>query len=384
MLAPGVYTFDTSHQYLNQPAGVQSGSFPIDATVTNEEFKEGSTATSVVVNNVAPQFTAADLTLSEPVATEGDTITLSGQFTDPGTLDPHTVTINWGDGSQPTELYSVLDQVVASTTMPGLYSYSTTHRYLNNPPGEPTGGSYPIAVSVADDVSTTTVDTSIVVNNAPPTIRIESTGDVGSSTISLVGVVTDPGILDTETVAWTLTQNGNVIGTATGPDFSFTTPNPVGVLVATATATDNDGGVGTDSAQIVLILQGNATATITTSAITIMQGGGTVGTTSTAGANQIIAEVYGSNDLVEREQLAGDDRRRARRLRVERDAFGRGGRRPARCQYRRQQPGRRRRRRHDGVEPGRRHAGRRGRQRLVPDQSRPRSARDRRHRAQHA
>ena len=56
--------------------------------------------------------------------------------------------------------------------------------------------------------------------------------------------MTDPGILDTETVAWTLTQNGVVIATAAGPNFSFTTPNPVGVLVATATATDSDGGVG--------------------------------------------------------------------------------------------------------------------------------------------
>ena len=75
------------------------------------------------MSNVPPQFTAADLTLSEPVATEGDTITLNGQFTDPGTLDPHTVTINWGDGSQPTALYSdQAGQVVASTTTAGLFT----------------------------------------------------------------------------------------------------------------------------------------------------------------------------------------------------------------------------------------------------------------------
>ena len=156
VLAPGVYTFDTSHQYLNQPPGVPSGSFTIDASVTNEEYKVGYATASVVVNNVAPQFTAADLSLSEPVATEGDTITLDGQFTDPGTLDPHIVTINWGDGSQPSVLYSCSGQVVASTTTPGLFTYSATHTYLNNPPGEPTGGSYEIQVSVADDVSTTT------------------------------------------------------------------------------------------------------------------------------------------------------------------------------------------------------------------------------------
>src|SRR5262249_15131328 len=137
----------------------------------------------------------------------------------------------------------------------------------------------------------------------PPSIRIESTGNVGASTISLIGVVTDPGILDTETLAWTLTQNGTVIAMAPGPDFSFTTPNPVGELVATATATDSDGGVATDSAQIVLILQGNATATITTSTITITQGANTLGSTSTAGANEIIALVYGSNDVVDASSL---------------------------------------------------------------------------------
>ena len=47
----------------------------------------------MTVSNVAPQFTAADLHLSETAAREGDTVILSGQFLDPGTLDPHAVTI---------------------------------------------------------------------------------------------------------------------------------------------------------------------------------------------------------------------------------------------------------------------------------------------------
>ncbi len=110
---------------------------------------------------------------------------MNGQFTDPGTLDPHNVTIDWGDGSTPTVLSDLLGQIVASTTTPGLFTYSAQHQYLNNPPGEPTGGTYDIHVSVSDDVSTTSVDRYIVVNNAPPTIRIESNGSVGSSAISL-------------------------------------------------------------------------------------------------------------------------------------------------------------------------------------------------------
>ena len=42
--------------------------------------------------------------LSATSILENDTTTLSGTFTDPGTLDTHTVTIGWGDGSAPTIL----------------------------------------------------------------------------------------------------------------------------------------------------------------------------------------------------------------------------------------------------------------------------------------
>ncbi len=302
VLPAGTFTFSTPHTYLNNPPGVASGSFAVSAQVTNQQGQIGQASASVTVSNVAPQFTAADLSLSEPTATEGDTITLNGRFTDPGTLDPHTVTIGWGDGSIPTALTELAGQVVATAT-PGLFTYSVTHQYLNNPPGEPTGGSYDIHVSVSDDVSTTSADRIIVVNNAPPSVRIESTGSFGSGTISLTAVVNDPGALDTETLAWTLTQNGSVIATAPGASFSFNTPSPVGVLVATATATDSDGGTGSDSAQIVLILEGNATATITTSGITISQGGSTVESDPSAGAGLIIGLVYGSNDLVDASSL---------------------------------------------------------------------------------
>ena len=304
VLPPGVYDFSTPHTYLNNPPGVASGSYPVTAQVTNAQSQTGQASASVTVSNVSPQFTAADLSLSESTATEGDTVTLSGTFTlDPGTLDPHTVTINWGDGSTPSVESELAGQVVA-TAIPGLFTYSAAHEYLNNPPGMPTGGTYDIHVSVSDDVSTTSADKFIVVNNAPPSLRIESTGSVGSSTISLTAVVTDPGTLDTETLAWTLTQNGTVIASAAGPSFSFNTPSPIGVLIATATATDSDGGMGSASTQSMLILQGNATTTVTTSAITISQGGGTVTRAPRRpAAGLIIGLVYGSNDLVDASSL---------------------------------------------------------------------------------
>ena len=177
VLPPGQDTFSTTHTYLNNPAGVASENYTIIASVTNENGKAGYASASVTVNKVAPQFTAADLSLSETTANEGDTITLNGQFTDPDALSSHTVTIDWGDGSTPTVLSELVGQVVPSAT-PGLYTYSATHQYLNNPPGELTGGSYDINVSVSDGVNTTSADTSIVVNNVPPTVQIESSVDL--------------------------------------------------------------------------------------------------------------------------------------------------------------------------------------------------------------
>ena len=298
VLPPGDDTFSAPHTYLNPPPGTASGSFAINASVTNEEGKAGTASTSIIVNKVPPQFTAADMSLSQPVATGGDTTTLGGQFTDPGTLETHTVTINWGDGSPPAVLLELVGQVVASTT-PGLYTFSASHQYLNNLPGQPAEATHDIHVSVSDAVSTTSANTSIVVKNATPIVRIESAGNLGSGTIALTAVVTNPGVPGAETLAWTLTQNGIVIATAATPTFTFAVPDPIGVLVAAATATDIDGGTGSNSAQIVVVPQSGSSVLITPTTITVSSGRGLVSITPTAQASQILAEIDGSNDLVD-------------------------------------------------------------------------------------
>ena len=97
--------------------------------MTNQYDQAGYASANVTVNKVGPQFTAADLSLSQTTANEGDTITLNGQFTDPDAVSSYTVTIDWGDGSTPTVLSELDGQVVQSAT-PGLFTYSTTHQYL--------------------------------------------------------------------------------------------------------------------------------------------------------------------------------------------------------------------------------------------------------------
>ena len=135
LLPVGQDAFSTTHTYLNNPVGVETENYTITGSVANQYNQVGYASANVAVNKVGPQFTAADLSLSQTTANEGDTITLSGQFTDPDTLSSHTVTIDWGDGSAPTVLSEVDGQVVESTTA-GLFNYSITHQYLSNPSGE--------------------------------------------------------------------------------------------------------------------------------------------------------------------------------------------------------------------------------------------------------
>ena len=162
---------------MSNPAGVGSGTYTIVGSVTNQNDLLGYASASVTVNKVAQQFTAADLSLSETNANEGDTITLNGQFTDPDLVSSNTVTIDWGDGSAPTVLYQIDAQVFPSATTPGLFTYSATHSYLYNSAIATPGlnsDTFNINVSVSDGVNTASAATSIIVAEVPPVIQLES------------------------------------------------------------------------------------------------------------------------------------------------------------------------------------------------------------------
>ena len=295
----GQDTFSTTHAFLTNPADVQSEVYTIVGSVTSASGQVGYASANVTVSSSsAPQFRAADLSLSAATINEGDTITLSGQFTDPSPLSSYSVTIDWGDGSSPTVLSTLDGQVVASAT-PGLYTYSVTHQYLSSPPGELTGGSYSINVSVTDGVNTTSAQTPIVVNTVAPTVQIVGSVDLPSGTMTVTADLTEPDPLATDTVAWTLAQNGIDIATSTGTSFTFSIPNPLGVLVVTATVTSSDGLLGAGTAQIVLIEQSGASVVIAPSGFTVSIGGATVSTTNSAGAGEVIALLTGSDDMVD-------------------------------------------------------------------------------------
>ncbi|MCA1553633.1 MAG: tandem-95 repeat protein, partial [Chloroflexi bacterium] len=87
-LLAGVFTFNASHQYLDdKPSGTASDIYTITVTVTDGAAASGSNTTNVTVNNVAPIVAINGAPTS---SLEGATISLTSTVTDPGTLDTFT------------------------------------------------------------------------------------------------------------------------------------------------------------------------------------------------------------------------------------------------------------------------------------------------------
>jgi PKD domain/K319L-like, PKD domain/RTX calcium-binding nonapeptide repeat (4 copies) len=114
----------------------------------------------------------------------------------------------------------------------------------------------------------------LVVSNVDPTPTITgaaATADEGD-TIHLESSISDPGTLDTRTLAWGVTKDGSAYDSGSGTTFDFT-PDDNGTYEVTLTVTDDDGGVGTDT---VVMTVNNVTpvlAPLTLSSTTIDENG---------------------------------------------------------------------------------------------------------------
>jgi PKD repeat protein len=112
-------------------AGVDDGVYPIALEVSDSLLSDTATS-QVTVNNLPPSVDAGP----DQAINEGDTVTLPpGTFIDPGTLDTHTATVDWGDGTV---------EPGAVTETGGNGSVAGSHVY-------PTAGSYTVTVTVTDD-----------------------------------------------------------------------------------------------------------------------------------------------------------------------------------------------------------------------------------------
>lgn len=264
-LPAGVTSFtDVPHQYVNNPtAAATAYTLGVAVTDDDEPLNPVTAQSTVTVSNVAPSNVIVSPSL--PSIVENGTINLSGSFTDPGSLDAHTVAINWGDGSSD----KVLNLAAGVTSFSGI-----SHRYLDNPNGYP-NGSFSITVTVADTdqpAMTATGSSNVTVSNANPSViglTLSSTSILENSTIVVNGSIGDVGTLDSHTVAINWGDGITTSATVDNTTRTFTAShlyrddNPTGtgsdVYTITATAQDDDLGQGSASLSLTV---GNEAPTV--------------------------------------------------------------------------------------------------------------------------
>jgi Ca2+-binding RTX toxin-like protein len=146
----GTTAFSEIHLYLDDnPTSTPADTNTITAKLLDDDSGNDTVITPLTVANLAPEITnLTNNALNIGDAKEGQLISISGAFMDIGSLDTHTATIDWGDGSTSE---AVIDESNGSG------SFSGNHTYIN-------GGIYDVKVSLSDDdIGITTQTTTVMI-----------------------------------------------------------------------------------------------------------------------------------------------------------------------------------------------------------------------------
>lgn len=229
-----------------------NGVYTVLVCVTDDDGATDCDSLTVTAGNAAAVVNAgADRTVNE-----GATVALApATFNDPGTLDTHTATVDWGDGSA-LESATVTE---APFGPPGLVSGASgtvagSHVYGDN-------GAFTVTVCVTDDDGSTTCDAlTITVLNVPPVVTIAQFAQGAPFVLTLVPVsasvsFTDPGALDTHTatVNWgdgSSVQALGAVNSPFAPVHAFPSPGTYTVII---TVIDDDGGIDAESVTIEVV-----------------------------------------------------------------------------------------------------------------------------------
>jgi hypothetical protein len=197
--ADGEGTGRKDHNYL------EDGTFDGEVCLTDDDGATGCQQFPIDVANAAPDVIAGRDRVSGPQVELDDT-----SFVDPGVLDTHTATVDWGDGSP------VVDAAVAEDLGEGIVTDG--HTYTD-------GGTYEVEVCVTDDEGDTGCDhfdVEVRIGNGAPVAEtdpdIEITeGDLVARSVAFTD--TNPDDSHTATVDWgdgsapetvTLQSNGQI------------------------------------------------------------------------------------------------------------------------------------------------------------------------------
>ncbi len=198
--------------------------------MTDEDGASGSANIDLTVENVAAAFDGplAILHNGVPVSTaaEGDLVQLTGRISDPGTLDLHTLEIDWGDGSP-------LQSVAFAA---GVTDFSIPHTLRDNSTTDR------VTVTLRDDDSgIATAQTSVAVTNVAPIVAVQATTASEGTPVTLTAAVNDPGAGDLFLYHWVIKNGPKTVAAGYGPDITFT-PKDSGLFDVSLTVVDDDGG----------------------------------------------------------------------------------------------------------------------------------------------
>jgi PKD repeat protein len=269
----GARTFAVSKFYPDDnPTGTPADPYTLTVQVQNTAGLVSSTWTmTVTVRNVPP--TVATFGLTPASILDGESVQASGTFTDPGTKDTFTLSLDWGDGSAAfTKSYLSTDPK----------TFSATHPYAR-------AGSYTVTATVTDDDTgrgTASVALSVGAHNTPPTgLVLSGASVVEGDPATLRGDFVDPDPADAHTV---LVQWGD--GSTSGLDLvagavSFTATHAYatyGTYTITATVTDSGSATTQSSMSLVVSRRNHAPANLVlTTTGTVEGGSGSVNVTFT-------------------------------------------------------------------------------------------------------
>jgi uncharacterized delta-60 repeat protein len=266
-------TISVTHIYADGPHD-----YTISATASDEDGTYGAGNTVAVhVDNVAPS--GVSVSAIPGAISSGGATTLGGSFSDPGTLDSHTVLIDWGDGSA-FQTVNLANSVLSFS--------GVTHVYTNN---TATAVTYAISVTVTDnDGGTATASTSVQVGagavNAAPVVNpiIGPSAGLWQSALNFSGSYGDPEDATAHAQVWTVKNAANqTVATGSGAAFMWT-PTTVGTFTVIYKVTDG-GGLSGSTAQVITV----TSAAVINGVLTVLGSGA---------ANSLTISLSGSSYLV--------------------------------------------------------------------------------------
>ena len=217
-----------------------NGSFTVPVRVTDDGGGTATGSTTVTVNNVAP--TVSQPTLDNESSDEGQSVAASTTFSDPGTIDTHTCTVDYGDGSGPRA------GIVVENTCTG-----PNHIYVDDDPTGTSSDQYSVTVEVTDNdlgVDSNTVDHTV--NNVPPVIhQITTNGPVPQGQpVAVMVVASDAGVDDTLTYRFDCDNDGLYETAGSGNQTTCTLAPGAATSTIGIQVEDDDLGVTTGTVEI--------------------------------------------------------------------------------------------------------------------------------------